>query len=247
VKGDWKKIRRDGLLLFEPVEAPRGFLIAFSGRGVAPADARSPTEFLARRVASALEIDPLPIVRASQVHGQEAAIVRTAPEEGEVQDAGQCDILATALPRVALVVQTADCVPILLAGRGAVAAAHAGWRGTAQKAAAAAVAVLSELGEAPADVLAWLGPSIGPCCYEVGPEVADAFQDEFVRPGTADRSHLDLIAANRAQLLACGLLAKNVRTHPACTRCGGDELASYRRDGAKAGRMIGLVTRFSTP
>jgi len=247
VNGDWREIRRGGVLLFEPAEVPRGFLVAFSGRGVAPADAASPTEFLARRVAKALALEATPIVRASQVHGQKASIVRATPEEGEVFDAGQCDILATALPRVALVVQTADCVPILLAGRGAVATAHAGWRGTAQKAAAAAVAALSDLGEVPADVLAWLGPSIGPCCYEVGPDVADAFAGEFARPGTGDRSYLDLAAANRAQLLACGLLAKNVRAHPACTRCGGGELASYRRDGAKAGRMIGLVTRLSTP
>jgi YfiH family protein len=188
----------------------------------------------------------MPIVRASQVHGRKASIVRIAPEEGEVRDAGQCDILATALARVALAVQTADCVPILLAGRGAVASAHAGWRGTAERAAAAAVAALEELGEEAADVHAWLGPSIGPCCYEVGPEVADAFA-KFVRPGTSDRSYLDLIAANREELIAGGLLAKNVRAHPACTRCGGDEWASYRRDGAKAGRMIGLVARLSTP
>jgi purine-nucleoside/S-methyl-5'-thioadenosine phosphorylase / adenosine deaminase len=247
VNGDWREIRRDGLLLFEPVEALRGFLVAFSGRGVAPADEPSPTEFLARRVAKALALDAMPIVRASQVHGRKASIVRTAPEEGEVRDAGECDILASALPRIALVVQTADCVPILLAGRGAVATAHAGWRGTAQAAAAAAVAALAELGEDPAGVHAWLGPSIGPCCYEVGPEVADAFAAEFVRPGTSDRSYLDLIAANRAELLGCGLLAKNVRAHPACTRCGGDQWASYRRDGAKAGRMIGLVARLPNP
>jgi YfiH family protein len=213
---------------------------------MAPAHISSPTEFLARRFADALALDGTPIVRATQVHGRSASLVRNAPEKGSVRDAGECDILATALPDVALAVQTADCVPILLVGRTAVGTVHAGWRGTAQEAASAGVAALAELGETPSDLQAWLGPSIGPCCYEVGPDVAQSFPEELVRPGKGDRSHLDLRAANRAQLLASGLSAARVRTHPACTRCGGDQFASYRRDGSRAGRMIGLVARLSS-
>ncbi|HYB53207.1 MAG TPA: polyphenol oxidase family protein [Thermoanaerobaculia bacterium] len=245
MKSDWKQSRRNGLLVFEPAHVPRGVLVAFSGRGVAPAAAPSPTEFLARRFADALALDGAPIVRATQVHGRRSALVAVAPDAGSVSDAGPCDILATALSGVALAVQTADCVPILLAGRAAVATAHAGWRGTSLEAAAAAVTALTELGEAPPDILAWLGPSIGACCYEVGPEIEDAFDAEFRRPGQRDRSHLDLPAANRAQLQAAGLADENIHIHPACTRCGGEELASYRRDGTRAGRMIGLIARLS--
>src|SRR5262249_26065060 len=232
-------------LFFEPELPPPGVLVAFSCRGTAPPDVPSPTEFLARRFADVLALDGTPIVRATQVHGRSACLVRTAPEEGSVRDAGKCDILAPALQRVALAVQTADCVPILLVGRTAVGTVHAGWRGTAQEAASAGVAALAELGEAPPDLQAWLGPSIGPCCYEGGPEVADVFPKGFVRLGKGDRSHLDLRAANRAQLLTSGLSAAHIRTHPACTRCGGAQFASYRRDGFRAGRMIGLVARLS--
>jgi hypothetical protein len=239
----WAERTRDGVLIFEPAAASAEILVAFSGRGMAPTTVPSPTEFLARRFANALDRDGAPIVRATQVHGRRAVIVREVPPSGTVIDAGECDVLATDLPGVALAVQTADCVAILLAGQTAVAAVHAGWRGTAQNAAGAAVASLSELGEKPARVRAWLGPAIGACCYEVGPEVASGFATEFLRVGRAGRPHLDLPAANRAQLAAAGLVLGNVQTHPACTRCGGEGLASYRRDGTGAGRMIGLVLR----
>jgi copper oxidase (laccase) domain-containing protein len=97
---------------------------------------------------------------------------------------------------------------------------------------------------APASSLrAWLGPSIGPCCYEVGGDVAAQFAGEFARRSCNGRFTLDLRAVNRSQLAAAGIPAANVSTHPACTRCGGEVYASYRRDGAAAGRMITLVAR----
>jgi copper oxidase (laccase) domain-containing protein len=88
---------------------------------------------------------------------------------------------------------------------------------------------------------AWLGPSIGPCCYEVGGEVAAQFAGEFVRRSCAGRYTLDLPAVNRSQLEAAGVPAANISVHPACTRCSGQKFASYRRDGAAAGRMIALI------
>lgn len=218
-------------------------IVAFSGRGEAPADAPSATAFLARRFADTVAGGRIPVVRATQVHGRRAVTVREASPPASVTDAGPCDVLATDVAGVALAVQTADCVAILLSGRTAVAAAHAGWRGTVDNAAASAVDALRQLGEDPADVRAWLGPAIGACCYEVGPEVAARFAKEFLRTGPTGRTHLDLPAANRAQLAAAGVLAGSVQTHPACTRCGGSAFASYRRDGAGAGRMIGLVLR----
>ena len=239
----WREENLGGVAVFRPAEVPSDLLVAFSGRAAAPAGERSPTAFLASRLARALSLDGTPIVRATQVHGNRAVLVREPPPKGDVRDAGECDALATDRPGVALVVQTADCVPILLASETAVATAHAGWRGTAAGAAAAAVRAMRDLGAPPDSIRAWLGPSIGICCYEVGGEVAAQFAGEFLRSSCDGRFQLDLTAVNRAQLSEAGVAPENITVHPACTRCGGEKYASYRRDGAAAGRMIGMVMR----
>jgi YfiH family protein len=231
------------MVAFRPTRTPSGLLVAFSGRGAAPETEPSPTSFLARRFADALGKPELPLVRATQVHGVSAVRIRQSPSPGAVTDAGSCDVLATDCPGVGLVVQTADCVPIVLAGERAVGVAHAGWRGSSANAAAAAVGALRDLGEEPARLSAWLGPAIGACCYEVGGEVAARFAGDFLRSGCDGRQRLDLKGLNASQLVAAGVPAERIRTHPSCTRCGGKEFASYRRDGAAAGRMIGLVAR----
>src|SRR5215469_9829093 len=122
---EWLERRLGGQLIFEPANVPSGLRVAFSGSGFAPSGETSPTSFLARRFADALELDGAPVVRATQVHGRNVSVVREVPAE-RVSDAGACDILATALPGVGIAVQTADCVSILLAGTKTVAAAHAG-------------------------------------------------------------------------------------------------------------------------
>jgi YfiH family protein len=241
--GDWTEDVVGGVAIFRPADVPAGLLVAFSGRGVAPPDEPSPTAYLARRLSLALSLDGTPIVRATQVHGNRAVIVGHAPQRGAALDAGECDSLATDLAGVALAVQTADCVPILLAGAGAVATAHAGWRGTAAGVAGSAVAALERLGAPASAARAWLGPSIGPCCYQVGGEVAAQFAGEFLRASCGGRFRLDLPALNRAQLESAGVRAGNISVHPACTLCGGPKYASYRRDGERAGRMIGLIAR----
>ncbi len=237
----WIEERNAGTLLFRASPLPSGMVVAVSGRGLAPEGDPSPTASLARSFARVLGLAEIPIVRATQVHGTTATRVRGAPPTGTVLDAGPCDILVTTLPGVALVVQTADCVPVVLAGPGAVAVAHAGWRGSAMNAAGAAVEELSRLRVSPSRMRAWLGPSIGPCCYEVGGEVAAQFAGEFARCSCGGRFTLDLPAVNRAQLEAAGVPAANISAHPACTRCGGERFASSRRDGAAAGRMITLA------
>ena len=238
---EWIEERRSGTLLFRPPSLPPGLTVAVSARGATPAGDPSPTATLARRLARALGLGDIPIVRATQVHGTAAGRVVEAPPAGTVLDAGSCDILATTLPGVALVVQTADCVPVVLAGPNAVGIAHAGWRGSAANAAGAAVEEMSRFGAPPSALRAWLGPSIGPCCYEVGGEVAARFAGDFARRSCNGRFTLDLRAVSRAQLEAAGIAAANISTHPACTRCGGETYASYRRDGGAAGRMITLV------
>ena len=98
-------------------------------------------------------------------------------------------------------------MPILLAAPGAVGAAHAGWRGSAKNVAAEAVRALEAVGAAPSTLRAWIGPSIGACCYEVGGEVAAQFAGDFVRAGCGGRFRLDLRAVNVAQLQAAGVAA----------------------------------------
>src|SRR5580765_2095788 len=222
---------------WRPEGLPTGIVVAFSSRGLAPEGTASPTEYLSRRFAQALSLPDVPIVRATQVHGRNAVEVAQSPPRGTVRDAGECDILATALPGVALVVQTADCVPIVLAGEKAIAVVHSGWRGTAKNAAAAGVAALERLGEEPSRLRVFLGPSIGACCYEVGGEVAAQFAGEFARRSCGGRFYLDIAAVNRSQLESSGVPASSIASHLSCTMCGGDGYASYRRDGAAAGRM----------
>ncbi len=241
--GDWMETESERGWLFAPAAGTSGALVAFSGRGSAPSGTAAPTEFLARRLAVDAGVGDFAIVRATQVHGNAVAIVRESPAAGSAVDAGECDVLATDLPGVALVVQTADCVPILLRSGRVIAAAHAGWRGTAIEAAAAAIGAMRELGADPSRTEAWIGPSIGPCCYQVGGEVAARFAGDFARRDCTGKFRLDLKEVNRAQLEAAGVPRSAISAHPSCTKCGGDRYASYRRDGAAAGRMIALIAR----
>ena len=241
--GDWIETSGPDGWLFAPTPVAAGATVVFSGRGAAPAGTISPTEYLARRLARAAGHPDIPIVRATQVHGASAAVVREPPGSGACVDAGEKDVLATALCGVALVVQTADCVPILLRSPEAVAAAHAGWRGSAANAARAAVEALADLGAGASRIEAWIGPSIGPCCYEVGGEVAAQFAGDFVRRDCAGKFRLDLKAVNLAQLEAAGVARDRISVHPGCTKCGGERYASFRRDGAAAGRMIAMIAR----
>jgi hypothetical protein len=232
--------------VFRPSNAPDGVLVAVSERGNAPPETESPTTFLARTFAGELGVPDLPIVRATQVHGDRVVVVEHPPAPGETVDAGRCDVLVTSLAGIALVVQTADCVPVLLAGEGAIGAVHAGWRGAAAGVAGAAVEAFLALTTERGSARAWLGPSIGACCYEVGPEVATRFPGGFTRPSKDGKLLLDLAGVVRRQLEEAGIPPENVSVHAGCTMCGGERFASWRRDRENAGRMIGLVTRFET-
>jgi len=190
------------------------------------------------RVAAALA-DSGRLYLLKQVHG---TVVRAAPWEGRPEgDAATADRAGLILG-----IETADCLPVLLAdpGRRLVAAAHAGWRGTAAGVTRAAVAALVQRGSRPADLVAALGPAIGPCCYEVGEELVGAFGPgggAFFRPRPRGRPHLDVRAANVAQLREAGLPEASIHQVGDCTSCRADLYHSYRRDGPEAGRMISYV------
>ncbi len=157
---------------------------------------------------------------------------------------GPGDALVTTQSRLALTVVTADCVPVLLASDQGLAAVHAGWRGIAQSILAAACERLPGR-RSEATITAWIGPAIGPCCYEVGDDVARqvcaASSEGVVRGGPRGRPHLDLIAAARIQLERYGKVL--VHAVAACTRCDSARLWSYRREGPAAGRNVAAIWR----
>lgn len=212
-----------------------GLVHGFERRG---ADASESREDARRRVEQALAgAGRLLLLR--QVHGR--TLVQ-APWEGRPE----ADAAVAAAPGVVLGIETADCLPVLVVdpGRRTVAAAHAGWRGTAAQVAREAVRALVARGSRPEDLQAALGPGIGPCCYEVGDDVRQAFGPQgaaFFRPGPRGRDHLDVRAANRAQLLDEGLRPGRIAAVEECTFCRPDLYHSYRRDGKGAGRMINFV------
>jgi YfiH family protein len=204
----------------------------------APGPVPETREETARRVSARLEgIGRLLLLR--QVHG---AQVVAAPWNGTPE----ADASVAAEPGLTLGIQTADCLPVLLADaqQGLVAAAHAGWRGTAAGVVRQAVRELVARGSRAGDLVAALGPGIGPCCYEVGDELRAAFGPagaEFFRPGPNQRLHLDVRAANVLQLLAEGLPPEAIHHLADCTRCRPDLYHSYRREGPSSGRMISFV------
>jgi YfiH family protein len=142
-------------------------------------------------------------------------------------------------------VKTADCIPILLVDERhrAVAAVHAGWRGTVARIAQKAIQKMSERwGSAPKDLHAAIGPGIGACCYEVGPEVSAQFVELFPERGNlGQRTKIDLVEANRRQLLQTGVQAERIYAASLCTFCDAGQFHSFRRDGEAAGRMISFI------
>lgn len=184
----------------------------------------------------------LRFARVRQVHGREV-VVTTAPEAA-VREA---DGLVSATPGLAACVLAADCVPILIADprSGAVAAVHAGWRGTIARIAAAGVeALVRERRARPAELVAAIGPAIGPCCYEVALELANRFAQEIdrkVASTTRGGPRLDLWLANRMILKAIGLPSRQIETVERCTSCEDESFFSHRRDEGLTGRQAGFI------
>lgn len=157
--------------------------------------------------------------------------------EGRAGVLGQADALLEDRAGSVIAVKTADCMPILLADerRRAVAAVHAGWRGTAARIVQAAIYGMTErFGTRPEDLHAAIGPGIGACCYEVGPEVMERF-------GGQGRGHLDLLAQNRRQLEESGVTPAHIYSSQMCTMCRDGEFHSFRRDRETAGRLYSFI------
>ncbi len=228
------------------------------------------------QLAAAVGVPLGQLVRLKQVHGIAVVVVRRgerassrhgsaprnlaparvvgSPQSPPGSDEGRphADIVMTDDPARAVAVQVADCVPLLLADpvKRAVAAVHAGWRGTASRVAQVAIqAMESHFGTRAGDVIAAIGPAIGACCYQVRGDVLGVFEkagfarDELGSWFRADDGHyrLDVPTANRDQLIASGVAARNIGSCSLCTACHPSLFPSYRRDGAGAGRIAGVI------
>jgi YfiH family protein len=175
--------------------------------------------------------NPESVSTLKQIHSNRVLL---ADQPGVI---GEGDALVTNQPGLAVSIRTADCYPILLADarNRAVAAIHAGWRGTAAHIVAETLKKMrEEFSTDPRDVFAAIGPGIGVCCYEVGEDVSNKF-------GFANRTHLDLVSENRKQLETAGVLSQNIEALGACTFCNAERFFSYRREKEKAGRMTSYI------
>jgi YfiH family protein len=188
------------------------------------------------------------LILMRQVHGDRIHVI---DGDGPLPEGlPECDGLITDRPGVALGVRTADCVPIFFADRARriIGAAHAGWRGTALGIAAEMVETLAErFSSRREDLLALIGPAIGPCCYQVDAPVFEAFsampdKELFFRPcKELGRWMVDLALANRIQIREAGVPSENIYTSGLCTSCRPELFFSYRAGGDRSGRQINLI------
>jgi polyphenol oxidase len=191
-----------------------------------------------KRFFHALNIDTSRLAFPLQVHSSH---IQYAPRSGRYPDT---DGLTTDRTETYLIVTVADCLPVFLFDpvHSAIAGIHAGWRGTGQSIAKKAVRFMNERWQTdPADIIAYLGPSAGVCCYEVGEEVAEFFPEEFSVSKPNGRFHIDIAAVNKVQLQSEGVQVKNIEHENGCTICMQDRFHSYRRDGTRSGRMMGVI------
>jgi hypothetical protein len=213
-----------------------------------------------------------PLVSLRQFHS--SLLVRATAADAAREHPHKGDGLITDEPGLLLGVQTADCIPVLVADRKrrAVGAFHAGWRGTVKRIVETGVGRMRlEFGCRPEDLVAAIGPGIGQCCYAVGEEVLSEFESQFVyarelfrdvydsdavrmkypmlfltqrAPGHSPIGpslHVDLIEANRRQLVACGVAAESIQIVGGCTQCQPDLFYSHRGSCGHAGRMMAVI------
>ena len=254
-------------LVCQPLENA-GFLNAFSTRkgGVSPlpADALNLAQFKGdseenvfenrRRFVKAIDAEQAPVVTATQTHSIDRVTISSLEQAHGPQP--RCDAMTSQLQGVLLAIQTADCLPVLIGdpATGAIAAIHAGWRGTAGRITERTIADLMQQGFNPRSAIAALGPAACAECYEVGQDVIARYKKEFGYWRTlfadsreAGKAHLDIYAANIQQLVFCGFTEERIHVAEHCTMHENDMYFSYRREGrgqpSVVGRLLSVIGR----
>lgn len=196
-------------------------------------------------VLSRLHTEMLLLYTLKQVHGDDILIIK---QESDASARPEADGMLSSESGVFLGIVTADCVPVLMVApeHGLVAALHAGWRGTLKGITQRAIRTLGEhWGIAPQCVRVALGPSISPCCYEVGREVGESLQERWGATEAwqpkGEKGSLDLRAVNRIQCEEAGVPSLQIQSVGPCTFCASSDFASYRREGAGAGRQLSVI------
>jgi YfiH family protein len=214
--------------------------------GPATGDLRSRVATNRQRFFAVFGLTPKKVHGVKQVHGKKILVVREKEVAGAETSLPEADGLVTALPGVAVATVHADCVPIIIVDpvHRAVAAVHAGWRGTLAGIVFSALETMgAEYQTDPGDCWAAIGPAIGKCCYEVPQERIDLFYSRWpeLAGGEEPAGRLDLAGINRELLQKAGLAGGNIDLAGICTSCRQEEFFSYRRDRGETGRMLSLA------
>ena len=204
-----------------------------------------------RRLGEAAGMDLTEVVYARQIHSRIVPIVTRADAQNPwLAPHLECDGFVTAEPGLPVAIFVADCIPVLLEdlAHGVVAAVHCGWRGSVQDILGAALSQMRSLGARPEDVSAAIGPGIGACCFEVGPEVAEGVDAllggntaGLIRPGAGDRLFVDLKAANARRLRQLGVPAGQIDVSGECTRCSHNKYWSHRYTKGARGSQAAVI------
>ena len=253
-------------LVCEPLEKA-GFINAFSTRtgGVSPlpandlnlvyfsGDTAENVDQNRKRFLNAIDASDLTILTARQTHSSDRFVLNQSEAIPSTPPA--CDALLTRKRNLLLGIQTADCLPVLIGDpqSGAIAAVHAGWRGTAGRITERTLAeMMASTGANLRTAIAALGPTACADCYEVGRDVIDRYKKEFgywkdlfINFKQGSKAHLDIRAANIQQLLFCGFTPDRIHVSEYCTMHHNDLFFSYRREGngqpSKVGRLLSVI------
>ncbi|MFH1017187.1 MAG: peptidoglycan editing factor PgeF [Pseudomonadota bacterium] len=250
------------LLMSPKLEAVEGLVHGFSTRaggasqdpynslnlGWGTGDSDESVEENYRRLAEALGTSPERIFGVHQVHGALVVEVEAGKDRRGYSSASG-DALITAVPDTFLAVRVADCLPILIVDpiRHALGIVHAGWRSTLAKALPATVSVMSRRFQtSPSDLVVALGPGIGACCFEVSGAIAALFEQEIGLEKSEWKendtsAYMDLTAINARLAQSMGVFPDRIWRSGLCTKCNADRFFSYRRDGRRSGRMVGVI------
>ena len=236
-----------------PADAPGELNLGFTA-----SDDRETVAHNRRLLVEAVTGNPeTPLITLRQIHSTVVILVEAADPSQSAPCEG--DGLISSEPGLLVGIQTADCIPVLVADskRRVVAAFHAGWRGTVNRIVESGVARMQrEFGSSREDMTAAIGPGIGPCCYAVGSEVLSSFESQFPYgrdlfheikdPALTNQSvgptlHVDLVEANRRQLVSAGLKPESIHRTGGCTHCMNDLFFSHRASHGHAGRMMSVI------